>query len=198
MYMIKFSALLVTLFLTHLISAQTTPEIEWQKCLGGSGFEDVFSSAQTADGGIIIAGATDSNNGQVTGFQGGASDFWVVKLDAAGNLQWQRTLGGSATDNIGEVQQTSDGGYIVAGSTSSNDGDVTGNNGNFDCWAVKLDAQGATEWQRTYGGSSNDGCWAVVVTLDGGYVLAGYTNSTDGDVTSNNGAADLWAVKIDP
>jgi hypothetical protein len=196
--MTKFPALLAALSLPLLVSAQITPEIEWQRCLGGSGFEDIFSSAQTTDGGFIIAGTTDSNNGQVTGFQGGARDFWVVKLDASGNLQWQRTLGGSATDNIGEVQQTSDGGYIVAGSTSSNDGDVTGNNGNFDCWAVKLDAQGATEWQRTYGGSSSDVCWAVVVTLDGGYVLAGSTNSTDGDVTSNNGAADLWAVKIDP
>jgi len=159
---------------------QPVPEIEWQQCLGGSGFEDTFSAAQTADGGYIIAGSTDSNNGQVTDFHGGASDFWVVKLDGGGNLQWQKALGGSATDNVGEIQQTTDGGYTVAGTTSSNNGDVSGNHGSFDYWVVKLDPLGTIQWQRTYGGGSSDACWDVQQTTDGGYVLAGNASSTDG------------------
>ena len=111
--------------------------IEWQKSLGGSGYEGANSIEQTSDGGYIVAGITESNDGDVTGNNGGY-DYWIVKLDNTGNITWQKTLGGTLVDNAKSIQQTTDGGYIVAGTSQSNDGDVTGNNGSYDYWIVKL------------------------------------------------------------
>ena len=113
------------------------PNIEWQKCLGGNSWDRAYSVQQTSDDGYIVAGYTDSNDGDVSGYHGGG-DVWVVKLDRYGNIKWQKALGGSYDDKAYSVQQTSDGGYIVAGSTYSNDGDVSGNHGEDDVWVVKL------------------------------------------------------------
>ncbi|HHZ64519.1 MAG TPA: hypothetical protein EYN51_03310, partial [Flavobacteriales bacterium] len=112
--------------------------IEWQKSLGGSNTDWAYSIQQTTDGGYIVAGWSQSNDGDVTGNHGGG-DYWVVKLDVSGNISWQKSLGGSNTDWAYSIQQTTDGGYIVAGYSESNDGDVTGNHGTSDYWIVKLD-----------------------------------------------------------
>ncbi len=110
----------------------------WQECLGGNGMEWPRSIHQTPDDGYLIAGSEDSNNnGNVAGDHGGG-DGWIVKLDNAGNLSWQKCLGGSSDEEARSVQQTSDGGYFVAGYTFSNDGEVSGNYGNSDAWALKL------------------------------------------------------------
>lgn len=96
----------------------------------------------TADGGYIVVGGTQSDDGHVTG-QHGMADGWVVKLDAFGTIHWQRALGGTGSDSMAAIQQTSDGGYICAGYTASNNGDASGNHGLMDAWVVKLDAVGA-------------------------------------------------------
>ena len=168
----------------------------WQKTLGGSSIEDAWSIQQTTDGGYIVAGYTESNDGDVTGNHGGA-DSWIIKLDDNGNKIWQKTLGGSSADGAQSIQQTTDGGYIVAGSTASNDGDVTGNHGDYDAWIVKLDPNGNKLWQKTLGGSSADGAQSIQQTTDGGYIVAGDTYSNDGDVTGNHGGYDYWVVKLD-
>ncbi|MDR3271999.1 MAG: hypothetical protein LBT29_00750 [Flavobacteriaceae bacterium] len=134
--------------LAGIAIAQTpAPAIEWQKCFGGSSGDDVSSVQQTSDGGYIVAGNTESNDGDVSDNHGNY-DAWIVKLDASGNLLWQKCLGGSGEDIAFSIQQTSDGGYIAAGYTDSNDGDVSGNHGNRDGWVVKLDASGNLLWQK--------------------------------------------------
>ncbi|MDR2522181.1 MAG: hypothetical protein LBC93_00540 [Synergistaceae bacterium] len=101
--------------------------IEWQKCLGGSDYEEASSIQQTSDGGYIVAGFTQSTDGDVVGYHGGyVPDVWVVKLNALGDILWQKCLGGSDYDEASSIQQTGDGGYIVAGFTQSTDGDVAG------------------------------------------------------------------------
>lgn len=170
--------------------------IEWQKSLGGIADDIANSVQQTSDGGYIIAGETYSNDGDVTGYHLNG-DYWIVKLDSSGNLQWQKTLGGTEYDVANSVKQTSDGGYIVAGETSSSDGDVIGNHGNSDAWIVKLDASGNIQWQKSLGGSSYDRANAIQQTTDEGYIIAGTAASTDGDITVNHGVEDFWIIKLD-
>ncbi|MFE3867109.1 T9SS type A sorting domain-containing protein [Flavobacterium sp. LS2P90] len=188
-----------TLFILGVILFQlncfSQPAIQWQKTLGGS-FDDFgFSIQETADKGYIIAGMTNSTDGDVAGNQGDY-DYWIVKLNVKGTIQWQKTMGGSAEDYAFSIQQTADGGYIIAGMTNSIDGDVTGNHGSYDCWIVKLNPTGTIQWQKTLGGSFEDVALSIQQTRDGGYVIAGYSDSTDGDVSGNHGDYDYWIVKL--
>ncbi|QBA19972.1 T9SS type A sorting domain-containing protein [Chryseobacterium indologenes] len=170
--------------------------IQWQKTLGGSNVDDAQSIRQTTDGGYIIAGSSNSGDGDISGNHGNY-DYWIVKLDSNGNMQWQKSLGGSSVDMAQSIQQTSEGGYIVAGSSSSNDGDVSGNHGEADYWIVKLDINGNIQWQKSLGGSSSEQVNSVQQTFDGGYIIAGTTVSTDGDITVSYGNNDFWVVKLD-
>lgn len=172
------------------------PNIEWQKCLGGSGVDEARQIQPTTDGGYIVTGKTLSNDGDVSGNHG-VNDFWVVKLDSTGAIDWQKTYGGSNHDRSYSIDQTADGGYVVAGHTASNNGDVSGNHGDLDCWVLKLSSLGAIEWQKTLGGSDWDEAWSVRQTTDGGYIVAGRTRSNDGDVSGNHGAFDFWVTKLD-
>ena len=187
--------LTLSLVLVQFATLAQAPAIEWQKSFGGTAEEEASSIQQTTDGGYIVAGYTTSNNGNVTGNHG-YSDYWVVKLSATGTIQWQKTLGGTLVDGAYCIQQTIDGGYIVAGYTDSNEGDVTGNHGNYDYWVVKLSAAGIIEWQKALGGTGDDYAESIKQTRDGGYIVAGYTNSNNGDVTGNHGGNDIWIVKL--
>lgn len=172
-------------------------ETQWQRCLGGVGIDRAYGIRQTPDEGYIVAGETYSNDGDVVGFHGGQKDMWVVKLDATGTLQWQKCLGGAGLDQGRAIQLTTDTGYIVAGASMSDDGDVSGVHGSFDLWLVKLDASGGIEWQKACGGSGSDLANAVQQTADGGYVMAGITSSGDGDVNGTIGGGDMWVVRLD-
>lgn len=182
---------LLTCIITTFTHAQTG--IEWQKSLGGSGREVANSIQQTRDGGYIIAGISDSTNGDVTGNHGNRrDDYWIVKLNTNGAIEWQKSLGGTAKDVANSIEQTYDGGYIVAGSSNSNNGDVTGNHGFEDYWIVKLDSTGAIQWQKSLGLKYIDNAYSIQQTLDSGYVVAGTTGGTDGDVT----LSDFFIVKL--
>ncbi|OFZ00738.1 MAG: hypothetical protein A3K10_12480 [Bacteroidetes bacterium RIFCSPLOWO2_12_FULL_31_6] len=186
--------LILALFLASLyITAQ--PTIEWQKSLGGTNVEEASSIQQTTDGGYIVAGYANSNDGDVTGNHG-SSDYWVVKISNIGAITWQKSLGGSLTDKATSILQTTDGGYVVAGVTYSTDGDVTGNHGFTDYWMVKLTNTGVIDWQKSLGGTSGDVATSIQQTTDGGYIVAGSSSSTDGDVTGNHGLSDYWVVKL--
>ncbi len=172
------------------------PPIKWQRTFGGTYFDVAHCIRPTTDGGYIIAGWTGSNNGDVTGFHG-IADFWVIKLNALGELEWTKTLGGSDDDEAYAIRQTNDGGYIVAGFTQSDDGDVTGFHGEQDVWVVKLDKFGEIIWQKAIGGSGSDEAWCLELTLDGGCIVGGRSSSTDGDAEGNPGNyLDLWVVKM--
>jgi len=174
-----------------------TGGLQWQRCLGGSGYDDAPTIEQTTDSGYIIAGYSASTNGDATGNGNhGSYDYWIIKLSSTGTIQWQKAYGGSGEDDVNTVKQTADGGYIVAGSLESNDGEVTGNHGMYDGWVVKLDDTGAIQWQKTLGGSDMDFIYAATQTTDGGYIAGGFTKSTDGDVTNALGAYDYWVVKL--
>jgi uncharacterized repeat protein (TIGR01451 family) len=179
-----------------VVKLDVTGNITWQKSLGGSGSDKAQSIQQTVDGGYIVAGYSNSNDGDLTG-NNGSYDYWVVKLDVTGNISWQKSLGGSGTDKAQSIQQTTDGGYIVAGFSNSNDGDVTGNNGSYDYWVVKIDASGNITWQKSLGGTWYDKAYSIQQTTDGGYIVAGESACNDGDVTVNNGWYDYWLVKLD-
>jgi hypothetical protein len=171
------------------------PPYEWERSFGGSE-EDVANSVEpTSDGGYIIAGFSMSNDGDVPGNHG-SFDCWILKLQSDGSIEWRKSFGGSAQDEAHTIQQTRDGGYIVAGSSRSNDGDMSGNHGSDDFWVVKLKASGDVEWQKSLGGSGRDVAWAVQQTADEGYIVAGNSESSDGDVSVNHGEADFWVVKL--
>lgn len=173
-----------------------TPSIlQWQKTYGSSVNELGFAITNASDGGYVLAGSTVGNNGDVSGNHGG-SDAWIVKLNNTGNIVWQKCFGGTGGDYAYDIVSTSDGGYIFSGATSSSDGDISGFHGAVDAWVVKLSATGTIEWQKVLGGSATERALSVIVTSTGEYLVAGYTNSTDGDVSGNHGNYDSWIVKL--
>ena len=174
-------------------------QINWQKCLGGSGGEELTRVIQTIDGGYILVGNTSSNNGDVNGYHGGtagSTDGWLVKLDSEGSLQWQKCIGGTSNDFLFTIEPTSDGGYLLAGQTDSNDGDVSGNHGGADGWVIKIDSSGNILWKKCLGGTSSEIFNTINLTNDGGYLLAGVTSSNDGNISGNHGGSDGWLVKL--
>ncbi len=185
-----------------VVKLDATGLIQWQNTIGGDTGDGIFSLQQTTDGSYILAGASDSNiSGDKTENSLGGSDYWVIKLDAAGNIQWQNTIGGNDGDFLLSVQQTTDGGYILGGNSDSGiSGDKSENNlGGRDYWVVKLDAAGNIQWQNTIGGNSSDFLLSIQQTADGGYMLGGYSDSgISGDKTENSlGSIDYWVVKLD-
>ena len=178
-----------------LVKLNYEAQIEWQKCLGGFSQDFGNSVEQTSDGGYILAGSTNSNEGDVSGNHGQV-DFWVVKLYENGTIQWQKCLGGTSTEIAWSCKQTNDGGYIVGGDTYSNDGDVSGNHGDADCWIVKLDQNGQIQWSKTIGGIAIESLSEIQICADGGFIIAASSNSNDGDVSENNGESDAWIFKL--
>ena len=177
------------------IKAQQAPAIEWQKGLGGGGVDHARAIKQCFDGGYILVGYTTSTDGDVSDFYGGY-DYWVAKTNDVGTIEWEKSFGGDAHDWASSVQQTADSGFIVAGYTISNNGQVTGHHGDFDYWVLKLDAAGSIQWQKALGGSGIDHARSVIQTTDGGYIVAGSSWSIQGDVTGNHGSDDYWIVKL--
>jgi gliding motility-associated-like protein len=188
------------LFKVALVQAQA-PTIQWQRTIGGNNYDYFYSLQKTTDGGYILGGQSDSNiSGDKTENSKGGSDYWVVKLNSTGVIQWQRTIGGSNGDGLLILQQTSDGGYILGGLSSSNiSGDKTENSrGGFDYWVVKLNSTGVIQWQKTIGGGGYDAIRSLQQTSDGGYILGGQSNSNiSGDKIENSrGDFDFWIVKL--
>ena len=178
-----------------VVKLSVTGNIEWQKSLGGTNEDDARSIQQTLDGGYIVVGSSNSNNGDVSGNHGGA-DYWIVKLNSIGDIQWQKSLGGLSNEGANSIKETEDGGYIIAGTSASTNSDVSGNHGSIDYWIVKINIEGNIEWQKCFGGTNQDSLWSITQSFDGGYVIVGYSVSNDGDVSGNHGGVDYWIVKI--
>ncbi len=192
----------VTLFylftaISFFIRAQA-PEIQWAKCVGGSSWEEAYAVVQSPDSGFVVVGLRSS-------FDGDCSDcpttgyLYAVKLDSIGNIIWKKCYGGSTYEYAMSIVSVSSGGYVIAGTTSSIDGDVVGNHGGYDMWVIKIDELGNLEWQRCYGGSNSDQATEIIQSSEGGFVIAGISASNDGDVTGHHGVEfnyDYWIVKI--
>ncbi len=181
--------------LIQITTFAQAPAIDWQRCYGGTASEGTNCIQPTSDGGYILVSTSKSNDGDVNGNNGGW-DIWVVKISASGSLVWQKSLGGTGDDFANAIQLTTDGGYIIAGYTGSNNGNVTNNHGGFDAWIIKLSASGSLVWQKSIGGSNDDFANSIIITPDGGYLMAGSTASNNGDVTGNHGNKDAWIVKL--
>ncbi len=184
------------------LAQATPPDIEWDKSFSGTGNDYLNSLQQTSDGGYILGGYSNSGMSDTkTDDSFSFSDYWVVKLDANGAEQWDRTFGGYDYDILQSLQQTSDGGYILGGySLSGASGNKT-NNANFgaaDYWVVKLDADGNRQWDQIYGGSGDDQLQSLQQTKDDGYILGGFSNSgVSGNKTNAGfGERDYWVVKL--
>jgi hypothetical protein len=149
-------------------------DIQWNKTFGGSGSENGRSIQQTTDGGYVLTGVTRSNDGDFSGINKGGQDIFVMKLSSNGDIQWNKTFGGSGSENGYSIQQTSDGGYVLTGDTGSNDGDFSGmNKGGRDIFVMKLSSNGDIQWNKTFGGSAFENGYSIQQTSDGGYVLTG-------------------------
>jgi hypothetical protein len=177
----------ITFLFTLLIITQTISYahahnlyvMRWHETYGGNWPDIAHSAQQTNDNGYIIAGQTSS-------FGAGGIDFYLVKTDSNGNMQWNKTYGGTDQDEAFAVRQTSDGGYVIAGTTNSFGARFS------DFWVVKTDSNGNTQWNKTYGGLRIDVAYSIQQTIDGGYMVAGTTNSF------GSGSNDFWLIKTDP
>lgn len=186
--------------------------LDWQKSFGGSGADLLQSIRLTKDGGFILAGTSDSQKGvHKKDSCRGHEDFWIIKLNAKGAEQWQRTIGGSGQELLQSIIPTSDGGYIVGGSSSSNKsgklhnglddlfGKKENSYGGLDYFVVKLDNKGEIEWQKSYGGQYADELHSIVQARDGGFLLGGSSNSPDSGNKNEKsyGESDYWILKLD-
>ena len=238
-------------------------EVDWIRNFGGSGSDKAQAVIPTSDGGIAVLGYSNSTDGQLTSKNLAVNDYWLLKFDADGELQWHRTYGGSKDDRGQALIQTSDGGYALAGYAMSSDGDGSNNEGFHDHWIVKLDAGGSIQWERSFGfaghdhaydlvqsedggffftgfldivasggqggtekisgltahgvgefwgtkidaqgnlewrkffgGTNNDRAYGLVRSFDGGYIMAGFSESDDADISNTKGSYDFWLVKV--
>ena len=144
----------------------------FEKKYGSQGLERCYSVVQTSDGGYALAGITSS-------IGAGDYDMWLVKIDASGNMEWNQTYGGTEAESCLSVVQTSDGGYILAGSTNPT-------NTNDDVYLIKTDASGNSMWTKSYGGGNDDYGQSVQQTSDGGYIIAGWTRQWEPKTARQN------------
>jgi hypothetical protein len=168
----------------------------WSKNYGGSQDDFLTAITKAGDAGYVLSGYTQSANGDLAK-NSGSVDGWVIKIDDGGTRSWSKTFGGSRDDYARTIIRTADNGYMIAGNTNSNDGDISGNKGSNDDWVLKIDASGTKQWSKTFGGDNDDYANGLVATTDGSYIVGGYTNSTNGDVTRPAGDFGGWILKID-
>jgi hypothetical protein len=169
---------------------------QWRRFYGGSNTDTAYDVIETDDNGYLMVGLSDSNDVDVTDNKG-TYDFWCVKIDSKGVLVWEKSYGGSETDQAYCVAKSSNGNFIITGDVRSNDNDVSSNYGSADIWTIMINPLGEIIWEKNYGGSGFDTSKAVISSRNGGFYITGNSRSEDNDVTSNKGNNDVWVLKID-
>jgi len=175
---------------------------QWDKTIGGNDDDKLYALVQTNDGGYLLGGLSSSNiSGEKTKNSRGYSDYWIVKLDSAGNMQWDKTIGGSYIEFLSCIEKTNDGGYLLGGMSLS---DVSFEKtefcrGGYDYWVVKINANGKILWDKTIGGSQYEYLFSVKQTTDNGFIIGGHSYSYISWEKSENsrGLGDYWIVKLD-
>jgi gliding motility-associated-like protein len=173
--------------------------IEWQRALGGTNYESARDIIPTSDGGYLVLGETNSSDGDVIAGYGTTKDIWLLKFDAGGNLLWQKRIGGNGMDLGNQIVPAGDGNFLIVATSSSNDGEITGNKsaaGYTDGVLMKIDPLGNVIWTRCFGGTKNEELLDAEI-IGGRIYLAGYANSTDGDIPPNQKNYDVWLLAID-
>lgn len=173
-----------------------------EKSFGYLGLDYGTTLLETKDNGFLITGVLDvtASNGQgnakTTAVKHAGGDYWAIKTDNSGNLLWSRYFGGSFTDTPLGVVETDANNFIIVGSSDSNDFNISDNKGTYDFWVVKISNSGNLIWEKSFGGSEIDEARAITTTNDGNFIIVGDTRSNDKNVSTNNGAADIWVLKI--
>jgi len=185
-----------------LVKLSNNGMLLWEKSFGFLGEDYGTTLLETKDGGFLITGVLDvsASNGQgnakstIINHAGG--DYWVLKTNNLGALEWSRYFGGSFTEIPLGIVETDNHNYIIVGSSDSNDFNISNNNGSYDFWMTKIAPDGSLLLEKTFGGSEIDEASAIIATNDGNFIIVGDTRSADKDVSKNNGAADIWVLKV--
>lgn len=180
-------------------------EVDWVKTFGGSNEDNALSVVQATDGGYVVVGYTQSNDGDITDKTTTDSDFWLLKLTQSGEISWSKTYGGTNDERAEKIITTSDGGYAIVGYNRSNDGDVSENAGLQDYWIIKVDASGEIQWEKSFGFGGIDRAFSVIQTSDNGYFITGFLDVTASDGGGNDftskrekhGVGEFWGIKLD-
>jgi hypothetical protein len=176
--------------------------LTWQNSFGYSGLDSGISMVQTNDNGYMLVGVLDvtasggEGNSRNSSERHAGGDYWAIKLNDGGQKEWSRYYGGFFTDTPSDVIQTQDNGFIIVGTSDSEDVDISNNKGTYDFWVLKIDSSGTILWEKNFGGTEIDEAESIVASGDGNFIIAGETRSMDVDVSQNNGAADVWIIKI--
>ena len=174
----------------------------WEKSFGYSGSDNGFSIIQTHDNGYLISGVIDvtssdgQGNNRLSLNRHAGGDYWVIKINSVGILQWSRYFGGTFTDTSYALSETQTGNFIIVGSSDSDDIDINNNKGTYDFWVLKISSSGDLIWEKSFGGSEIDEARDITITENGDFLIVGDSRSVDTDVLYNNGAADIWIIKI--
>jgi hypothetical protein len=179
-------------FWCHKLDSQGN--IQWQRFFGGSANDRAYDVLQTNDGGYLLTGFSESNDFDITDSKG-TYDYWVIRLNASGDLLWQKSFGGSGIDQARKLIKAEDNTYIIVGNSFSDDINVSSNIGGSDYWILKIDDSGDLIWDKNYGGSDFDYATSIKKSKDG-YVLCGYSKSSDNHLYANYGDNDFWVIKI--
>ncbi|MBI3139693.1 MAG: gliding motility-associated C-terminal domain-containing protein [Sphingobacteriales bacterium] len=175
-------------------------QIQWEKSVGGTGYETARDILQTSDGGYLVLGETNSTDGDVIAGYGGTKDIWLLKLSATGSVEWQKRYGGSGLDIGNHLEALKDGSFLIAASSTSNDGDIRNNHSSgtyTDGVLMKIGATGNLLWSKCFGGSKNEELFDLEI-INGTIYAAGFTNSVDGDIPPSQKNYDVWLLVLDP
>ena len=187
----------ISSILIVLLTVNLTGQNSFLKTYGGKGDEEGRSSIVTKDGGIILTGISNSNDGDFNKMNKGGTDVVVKKLDLNGNLIWNYNFGGWFSDFGNSISETKDGGCVITGYSSSNDGDFGGfNKGGYDIIVIRLDKNGSLLWKKLFGGSGDDIGNSIIMDSNEDIIITGYTNSNNGDFIKNNGKNDIFIMKL--
>lgn len=186
-----------------VLKLDTNGSIKWETSLGFSGADKGYNIIQTLDQGFLVTGVLDvtasnglgnTKNSVIKRHAGG--DYWAVKLNANGKIEWSKFFGGTFTDTPSSVIATHDNAFIIVGGSDSDDIDITDNKGTYDFWVIKISSIGDLLWEKSFGGSQIDEAWDIVMANDGNFVIVGDTRSNDISTINNNGGADILIIKI--
>ena len=184
-----------------VLKLNTEGVVEWKTNTGFSGSDKGFSIIQTLDGGYFLGAILDvtasgglGNSKTLNRHAGG--DFWGIKITTSGSVEWRKYFGGTNTETCYDTVEVDDG-YLLIGSSDSKDVDIKNNKGSYDFWVVKIDKNGLLVWEKSFGGKEIDESYQIIKTADNNFLIVGETRSSDQDVSSQNGGADVWVLKID-
>lgn len=177
------------------IKINASGDMVWSRFYGGSFTDNPAGIIENITSDLITVGGSDSNDVDISNNKG-TYDFWVIKSSSSGAIIWEKSYGGSEIDEARGVISTDNGDHIIVGDTRSEEQDVSFNNGGADLWVLRISDNGDSIWEKSYGGSNFDVGKSISSTFDSGFIIAGSSRSSNGDVNKNQGQNDAWITKI--